>query len=88
MNSSKMSVELRLPNGRQKQFTLTAGKAWQEHLHARVLESYPRSRSVRFVDGLPGRYPGRDRPFQTAIMFEIRKNYFVHGFLVINSAGN
>lgn len=87
MHPSKMSIELRLPNGRQTAFTLSGGKKWQEHLRTRVLEYFPRCRDIRFVDGLPNQQPKKDRPFQTAVMFEIRKNYFVHGYLVINSGG-
>ncbi len=81
MKCKRIDVELTLPNGKREQFTIPSHRSWPADLHNRLSTYYPAS-EVRIVENFPNTQPSDTKPFQSGVMFEIRSNYYVYGFLV------
>ena len=86
MATRKIIASLQLPNGKTTSFKLSLNKKWHENLQEEILTLYPASDNIRFVDALPERALSAGKSFQTNIMFEIRRNYFVLGRLSLKAA--
>lgn len=81
MRRYKIIVDLLLPNGKDRHFSIDSDSSWKSRLKSELLNHYPRSTDIRFVreprdDALKG-----GKSFKSNVMFEIRKNYFELGHI-------
>ncbi len=86
MAGKRITASLQLPNGNTTSFKFKLAREWQTALKDEILSHYPKSDNIRFVERLPERGPAAGKSFETNVMFEIRKNYFVLGRLSLQTA--
>ena len=85
MANKRITASLKLPNGHTTSFRFQMAREWQSKLRDEILTHYPASDNIRFVERLPERGLAAGKTFETNVMFEIRKNYFVLGRLHLES---
>lgn len=81
MASKMISVHVLLPNGKRQQLKIRSGKNWQASLREGIMELYPRSSTIRFVEELPKKPLSAGKPFKSNVMFQVRKNYYTLGHI-------
>ncbi len=79
MDRKNIDVKLRLPNGKEKQFTVHRKKNWKTDLKQQIKHHYPRTDAIELVEELSEKKLSSGNPLQSNVMFKIEDHYYALG---------